>query len=234
MHSPLLSNSVHGWLRTSVGSLGAPTAVWRPLPARPSRCRPTLEDRLGPAASYGPGTASGCSLQAALGREGQIVLHGADTRNSAGNLGGPGARADRLDLTRESDHARVHLGVDLRVLQLRILLEAILDALGDLLVVRIHRLAVTGRDHLELVLHALHAVDALGDFASRRLGLGVVDLPAQHDRPTLGLHVDLAALDAVVGEESDLRLGSDPRIAHPLLRLVRHALRRILRFLRRA
>src|SRR5215468_5756324 len=49
-------------------------------------------------------------LQAALGREGQIVLHGADTRNSAGKLGGPGARVDRLDLTRESDHARIHLG----------------------------------------------------------------------------------------------------------------------------
>src|SRR5215510_2456704 len=62
----------------------------RPDAARPSRTgsgRPLL-------AGLG-------RLQAALGRKGQIVLHGADTRNSAGNLGGPGARADRLDLTRE-------------------------------------------------------------------------------------------------------------------------------------
>src|SRR5215831_9422167 len=108
-----------------VGSPGAPTPVWRPPSARPSRCRPTRAR----AGSARPLIASLGRRQATLRREDQIVLHGADTRNSAGNLGGPGARVDRLDLTRESDHARVHLGVDFRVLQLRILLEAVLDAL---------------------------------------------------------------------------------------------------------
>src|SRR5262249_48722010 len=172
--------------------------------------------------------------QAAAGRIGQVVLHGPHARHAPRNLGSPGARADRLDLTREGDYASVDLGVNLRALQLRILLEAVFDALGDLLVVSVHRLAIGGGGHLQLVLHALHTVDALGDLARRTLGLGVVDLATQHHCPALGLHVHLATLDAVIGEERDLRLGGDPGVAHTLLRVLGHALRLVLGLLPRA
>src|SRR5262249_32259770 len=95
-------------------------------------------------------------------------------------------------------------------------------------------LASGGGDLLQLVLPALHAVDAFGDLAPRALGLGVVDLATQHYRPALGLHVHLATLDAVIGEERDLRLGGDPGVAHTLLRVLGHALRLVLGLLPRA
>ena len=80
------------------------------------------------------------------------------------------------------------------------------------------------RHHLQLVLHILDPLDTLGHFGGGRFGLGGVNLPAEHHHAILGLDVHLPTLHAVIGEERDLGLGGDPRVAHSLLCVLGRAL----------
>src|SRR5207248_1612569 len=95
------------------------------------------------------------------------------------------------------------------------------DGLGDLLVVSRDGLA-GGRWHdLQVVLHALDAVDALGDLFRGGLRLIGVDLTAQEDLAAHRLDAHFAPLDPLIGEERDLGLRSEPAVADRALRYLR-------------
>src|SRR5262249_37529424 len=139
-----------------------------------------------------------------------------------GELGGARADADAIRVAAQRDHAGVALDIDL--LHLRILGQAILHRLLDVRIVGVHGLALRRGHHLQLVLHALDAVDALGDRLRRGLGLSGVHLASQHDHAMLRLDADLTALDSLVGEEGDLRLRREPGVAHRALGAVTRVL----------
>src|SRR4030095_11276784 len=72
-------------------------------------------------------------------REGEFVLDRLYAGNAARHLGGLGAGADGRHLTGQCDDTGI--GADIHLLELRILAEAGLDGLRDVLIVDIHRLS---------------------------------------------------------------------------------------------
>src|SRR5881396_1169620 len=172
----------------------------------PPPARPVLDAGLDPRPGHPLQPLLAGPLHAAAG-ERQVVLHRTNAGNAARDFRCPRTGIDALHLTGQNHNTRVDLGIDLGVFQLRILLEALLDVLVDLLVIGLDGRAGARRYHLQLILDVLDAIDPLGHVRGGGLGLAGIDLPAKVDHSILGLHVDLAALDAVIREQGDLGLG---------------------------